>query len=81
MYKKLMQCRRVARKLTAPTNTSVVTRALTVDDLCERLSICRASAYAHMNRGELAYFRVGSHRRVTEAALEAFIASKTVHVA
>jgi len=72
------------RKLKAPATAAVehpTTRVLLINELCGRLRISRATAYNLMNSGEIEYLRVGAHRRVTEAALEAFIASKTVNVA
>ncbi len=48
-------------------------RLLTIRDVAARLGVCRATAYAMVERGELPVVRIGSAVRVHPADLQALV--------
>jgi excisionase family DNA binding protein len=54
-------------------------RLLSVEEVGERLSVCRASVYKLMEAGELPYCMIGKRRRVKVADLERFVEGAKVH--
>lgn len=46
---------------------------LTVPQVAMMLGVTRATVYNWMARGRIAYFQVGSRRRIPESSLEAII--------
>ncbi len=45
----------------------------TVDEVAELFKVTRTTVYEWMRSGELAYVQVGSRRRVTRWAIDAFV--------
>jgi excisionase family DNA binding protein len=45
----------------------------TIEEVAERLKVSRGAVYKWMAAGELPYVIVGRHRRITGAALRAFV--------
>lgn len=45
----------------------------TIDEVAKQFKVTRQAVYNWMNAGDLAYVRVGAHRRVTRRALAAFV--------
>ena len=45
----------------------------TVDEVAELFKVTRTTVYEWMRSGELAYVQVGSRRRVTRSAIDAFV--------
>ena len=50
---------------------------ITVDDLCELLSIGRNSAYALLNSRELKAFKIGRHWKIPKRAVSEYIKRKS----
>ena len=55
---------------------STTDRLLTVDQVTEILSVSRTTVYSLLKSGELLSVKLGSSRRITDSALEEFIARK-----
>lgn len=48
-------------------------RYYTIDQVAELFAVTRAAVYKWMKAGQLKYVLVGSHRRIAQSALTAFI--------
>jgi excisionase family DNA binding protein len=63
--------------MSKPSRPEVAGRAaaLTIDEACAALRICRATIYELMNRGELQYFQIPgmSRRRIPASEIERII--------
>lgn len=46
---------------------------ITIDDMCDILSIGRNSAYELLNTGKIKAFKIGSHWKLTKEAVDEFI--------
>lgn len=46
---------------------------ITIDDMCDILSIGRNSAYDLLNTGKIKAFKIGSHWKLTREAVDEFI--------
>lgn len=47
---------------------------ITVDELADSLHISRTSAYSILKRGEIKAFKLGSHYKIPQAAVDEYIA-------
>jgi excisionase family DNA binding protein len=56
-------------------------KLLTMESAAQALSISRATAYELARRGQLRTIAIGRSRRVTEAEIERFIASREAEAA
>lgn len=54
-----------------------MSRFYTINEIAEMFGVTRTAVYDWMNAGRLDYFVVGSRRRITQEALDAFIQSGT----
>lgn len=48
-------------------------RYYTIDQVAELFGVTRAAVYKWMKAGQLKYVLVGSHRRITQSAINAFV--------
>ena len=48
----------------------------TIEEVCAMFSVTRATVYSWMNHRGVAYVRIGPRRRITAAAIEAFVRSE-----
>lgn len=46
---------------------------ITIEDMCDILSIGKNSAYDLLNTGKVKAFRIGSHWKITREAIDEFI--------
>ncbi len=53
-------------------------RLLTVNEACSILGVSRATLYTMMARGEIAYTRVASDRRIAQRAIAEYVDKYTV---
>ncbi len=53
-------------------------RLLTIREAAARLGVSRTMLYSLMDTGAIAYVRVGADRRISEAAIDRYIAANTV---
>lgn len=58
----------------------VTAQLLTVTEAAAALNVSKPTVYRLFSAGALAWVQVGAHRRVTQAAIEEFIAEHTERV-
>ncbi len=52
-------------------------RYYTIEQVAERFGVTRAAVYKWMKQGQLDFVVIGSHRRITDSAIKAFIKQGT----